>query len=150
MLVIKDGAFTGLVELFISNLGLLIALYSYNLMHAGVVGNMFLYFSIGIFVAAIGGYSAQAAVLKVRPFGRHTWPKLKNTKKHIVEIIFEKMLLITNISSFIMLFWYSSLKIYFNLYVHCISAYLFVIFIVVFALTAVEIKINRSNNCSKL
>lgn len=143
MLVIKDGAFAGLVELFISNVGLLIALYSFNLMHTGVIGNMFIYFSIGIFVAAIGGYSAQAAVLKVRPFGRFTWPKLKNAKKHIAESIFEKMLLITNISSFIMLFWYSSLKIYFNLYAYCIFTYLFVVFIVMFVLTAVEIKTNK-------
>ncbi len=35
--------------------------------------------SIGLAVSAIGGYSAKAQVLELRPFGESSWRKAKRT-----------------------------------------------------------------------
>ncbi|MCD9119518.1 hypothetical protein [Cupriavidus sp. UGS-1] len=72
-----DGKLKGWIMTVLVVLGLLIIFLAIKVVPAGVW--RIVVASLGLAIAAIGGYAAKAQVLGLRPFGEPAWRKAKRT-----------------------------------------------------------------------
>lgn len=76
---VRDGQLTGVAVLVCVVFGLAIAFGSIG--HAENYYVRMIGISIGLSIAALGGYSARAYAIHLRPFGRSPWRIAKETYK---------------------------------------------------------------------